>query len=121
MLKIKADAFFLGVSSWICRTLSCCTVNLGHIPGRTATHPDREPVDPTADLITIDGTLQFCSDIGLGPEDVLFLALAYELRSPRMGEWSRKGWIEGWKALGCVLFVEFNYVSFSPVTLHLQG
>lgn len=53
-------------------------------------------------MISIDGTLQFCADLDLAPEDVLLLALAYELHSPRMGEWPRKGWIDGWKALGCV-------------------
>lgn len=66
---------------------------------------DREPVDPTADLIAIDGTLQFCTEIDLTPEDVLLLAIAHELKSPRMGEWTRKGWVDGWKALGCVLLL----------------
>lgn len=27
------------------------------------------------------------------------LAVAYELKSPRMGIWTRPGWIEGWKSL----------------------
>jgi DCN1-like protein 1/2 len=35
------------------------------------------------------------------PEDVVLLAIAFELKSPRVGEWSRKGWVEGWKSLGC--------------------
>lgn len=39
----------------------------------------------------------------MDPEDVVLLAVAYDLKSPRMGEWSRKGWLEGWKALGCVV------------------
>jgi DCN1-like protein 1/2 len=34
------------------------------------------------------------------PEDVVLLAVAYELKSPRVGEWTRKGWVDGWKAIG---------------------
>lgn len=37
----------------------------------------------------------------MDPEDVVLLAIAYELKSPRIGEWNRKGWMDGWKALGC--------------------
>jgi DCN1-like protein 1/2 len=38
------------------------------------------------------------------------LAVAFELGSPRIGEWDRKGWTNGWKRLG--------YVSLVP---HLPG
>ncbi|KAF9450513.1 DUF298-domain-containing protein [Macrolepiota fuliginosa MF-IS2] len=29
------------------------------------------------------------------------LAVAYELKSPRMGTWTKQGWIDGWKGLRC--------------------
>jgi DCN1-like protein 1/2 len=67
------------------------------------TAADEEPADPTADIITFDGTQVFCDDLGVAPDDIVFLALAYELKSPRMGEWTRKGWLEGWRNMGCVL------------------
>jgi DCN1-like protein 1/2 len=53
-------------------------------------------------MITFDGTQAFCEDIGVSPEDVVLLSLAYELKSVTLGEWPRKGWIDGCKALGCV-------------------
>ncbi|KAH8822657.1 defective in Cullin neddylation protein 1 [Flagelloscypha sp. PMI_526] len=53
-----------------------------------------------SDSIAIDGTIQFCSDLGVDPEDVVLLPVAFELKSPRMGEWTRKEWVEGWKNLG---------------------
>ncbi|PPR02288.1 hypothetical protein CVT24_011626 [Panaeolus cyanescens] len=56
--------------------------------------------DPDGDEITIDGTIKLCSDLGVDPEDVVLLAIAYELKSPRVGEWTRKGWVDGWKAIG---------------------
>ncbi|PCH43160.1 DUF298-domain-containing protein [Wolfiporia cocos MD-104 SS10] len=56
--------------------------------------------DPDAEEITVDGTIRLCQDLCVDPEDVVLLAVAYELRSPRMGEWSRKGWVDGWRALG---------------------
>ncbi|EMD30905.1 hypothetical protein CERSUDRAFT_60717, partial [Gelatoporia subvermispora B] len=57
--------------------------------------------DPDGEDIGVDGTIKFCEDLSVNPEDVVLLAVAYELKSPRMGEWSRKGWVDGWKALGC--------------------
>lgn len=67
-----------------------------HLPGQWT--------EPDGDDITIDGTIKLCEDLGVDPEDVVLLAVAYELKSPAMGQWTRKGWTEGWKALGCVLY-----------------
>ncbi|KIY48533.1 DUF298-domain-containing protein [Fistulina hepatica ATCC 64428] len=53
------------------------------------------------DHIGAQGTIDLCVDLGVDPEDVVMLAVAYELKSPRLGEWHRQGWIDGWKALGC--------------------
>ena len=48
----------------------------------------------------MDGTIKLCEELGVDPEDVVLLAVAYELKSPAMGQWTRKGWTDGWKALG---------------------
>jgi hypothetical protein len=40
------------------------------------------------------------------------LAIAYELKSPRVGEWNKKGWIEGWKNVGYV-FILFSCISYT--------
>ena len=50
--------------------------------------------------ITVDGTLDLCSDLGVDPEDVVLLAVAYELQSPRVGRWKKTGWVQGWRNLG---------------------
>jgi len=57
--------------------------------------------DPDGDDITVDGTIRLCQDLGVDPEDVVLLAVAYELKSPRMAQWNRAGWLEGWKSIGC--------------------
>lgn len=57
--------------------------------------------DPSGDDISIDGTIQLCQDLKVDPENVVLLAVAYELKSPRVGEWNKKGWVEGWSRLGC--------------------
>jgi DCN1-like protein 1/2 len=54
-------------------------------------------------MITFEGTTLFCEELGITPDDIVVLALAYELKSPRMGEWPRKQWIDGWKSLGLVI------------------
>ncbi|THH04418.1 hypothetical protein EW145_g5538 [Phellinidium pouzarii] len=56
--------------------------------------------DPHEDEITIDGTIKLCEDLGVNPENVVLLAVAYELKSPSMGTWTRKGWVDGWRSLG---------------------
>ena len=62
--------------------------------------PIRVSTDPDGEDITIDGTIKLCQDLDVDPEDVVLLAVAYELKSPSMGQWERKGWVDGWKALG---------------------
>ncbi|GAW06761.1 defective in Cullin neddylation protein 1 [Lentinula edodes] len=51
--------------------------------------------------ITINGTIKLCEDLEKDPEDVVLLAVAYELKAPEIGRWTRKGWVDGWKANGC--------------------
>jgi len=36
----------------------------------------------------------------VNPEDVVLLAVAYELKSPGIGQWTKAGWMEGWKNIG---------------------
>lgn len=48
----------------------------------------------------MDGTIKLCQDLDVDPEDVVLLAVAFELKSPGMGQWTRKGWVDGWKAIG---------------------
>ncbi|CCO34226.1 DCN1-like protein 1 AltName: Full=DCUN1 domain-containing protein 1 [Rhizoctonia solani AG-1 IB] len=57
--------------------------------------------DPDSSNIGINGTIQWCEDLGVDPEDVSLLAVACELKSPTVGEWTRNGFVDGWKRLGC--------------------
>ncbi|KAJ8073023.1 Scaffold-type E3 ligase [Marasmius tenuissimus] len=66
--------------------------------------------DPEGDEITADGTIKFCTDLEVDPEDVVLLAIALELKSPRLAEWSKKGWTDGWKELGCDSIVAMKAV-----------
>lgn len=45
--------------------------------------------------------MEWCEDLGVNPEDVVLLPIAYELKSPSVGSFPRKPWIDGWKSLGC--------------------
>ena len=56
--------------------------------------------EPDSDEIGADGTISLCEDLEVDPEDVVLLAVAYELKSPSLGRWTKSGWIEGWKSLG---------------------
>lgn len=44
--------------------------------------------------------MQLYTDLAVDPDDIVLLAIAYELKSPRVGEWTRRGWIEGLRNLG---------------------
>jgi DCN1-like protein 1/2 len=50
----------------------------------------------------IDGTIAYCQDLGVEPEDVVMLGIAWITKAPTMGRFGKKGWIEGWKDLRCV-------------------
>ena len=45
--------------------------------------------------------MKLCEDLQVDPEDVVMLAIAYELKSPGVCVWNRKGWTDGWKVLQC--------------------
>ncbi|KAG8812064.1 Scaffold-type E3 ligase [Serendipita sp. 401] len=64
--------------------------------------------EPDEADIGIDGTIKLCKDLGVEPEDVVMLAVAYELKSPRVGEWTKEGWTEGWKKLNCDSIVQMR-------------
>ncbi|PVF99586.1 putative SCRO protein [Serendipita vermifera] len=72
----------------------CRSTLLSYSLGVVKHHPD-------SDIISIDGTIKLCESLGVDPEDVVMLAVAYELKSPRVGEWTKQGWIDGWKKLSC--------------------
>jgi len=57
--------------------------------------------DPEGDEINVEGTLKWCQDLCVDPEDVVLLPIAYELKSPSVGSFPRKPWIDGWRSLGC--------------------
>jgi len=56
--------------------------------------------ESSTNIIAADGTIRFCEDLEVDPEDPVLLALAYELKSGRLGEWNKQGWVDGWKNLG---------------------
>jgi DCN1-like protein 1/2 len=72
----------------------------------------------------VDGTLDFCSDLGVDPEDVVLLAVACELQSPSVGRWKKASWMQGWRGLGYVSFLVPFLLSFpasSPFLILLIG
>ena len=50
----------------------------------------------------MDGTMQYCRDLGVDPEDVVFLALACFTKAPTMGRFTRRSWVEAWQSVGSV-------------------
>jgi len=66
-------------------------------------------IEADSDKISVDGTLQLCDHLGTDAEDVALLALALELKSPAPGEWERKGWIDGWRALGYAFHINASF------------
>jgi len=57
-----------------------------------------EPSDPE-DTMTVNGVMKFLPAIGVGLEEETVLVLAEALKAPTMGEFTREGFVEGWKAL----------------------
>jgi DCN1-like protein 1/2 len=47
------------------------------------------------DLISVEGTMQLCQDLGIEPTDLDFLLLSYQLGSERMGEFTQEAFTKG--------------------------
>lgn len=58
----------------------------------------KDPENPT--IILIDGTLAYLEDLGFDPEDVISLTLAYVLKSPQTGEFSKQEFLDVWSDVG---------------------
>lgn len=55
--------------------------------------------ESTADEINIEGTMEYCQELDVSPEDVVLLALSFYLESPTMGKFTREGFVNGWRTL----------------------
>lgn len=64
-------------------------------------YADKE--DP--DDLGIDGTITFIQDLGVDLEDLVAVALAFKLHSPRLGVFPRSLFILGWVELGYVYWI----------------
>ncbi|KAI9476591.1 MAG: Cullin binding-domain-containing protein [Benjaminiella poitrasii] len=51
--------------------------------------------DQEKDLISIDGTMKLCEDLGIEPTQLEFLLLSHQLGSERIGEFKRDGFVKG--------------------------
>ncbi|KAJ3568577.1 hypothetical protein NP233_g5618 [Leucocoprinus birnbaumii] len=101
-LEAAIDAFYNDPTSASSSSLSNSTsrtLSTAEISRLFNNYKDKD--DKDSQEISFDGTIEFCQDLGVDPEDVVLLALAFELESPRMGIWTKQGWIEGWKRLRC--------------------
>lgn len=57
----------------------------------------KDPESP--ETIQVDGTLAYLEDLGFDPEHLISLTLAYVLKSPQMGEFTRLSFLEMWTQL----------------------
>ncbi|GAA5840362.1 hypothetical protein JCM11251_006706 [Rhodosporidiobolus azoricus] len=69
--------------------------------------------DPSnSEEISMDGTMLYCQDLEVDPEDIVMLALACFTGAPTMGRFSRKAWLEAWQTVRCdTLELQRNHVS----------
>ena len=79
---------------------------------RSEPHAHADPSQPNE--ISMDGTMQYCADLGVDPSEVIMLALAWFTKAPTMGRFSKREWVEAWQAIGSV-FPPFPF--FFPLAL----
>lgn len=74
--------------------------------GGLTVHPD--DVENKPDMIGIEGAMKYLGDIGVQLDEVACFAIAELLQSPSMGEFTRPGFLAGWKsAKYCFSFLCF--------------
>ena len=57
--------------------------------------PDNAAEEP--DMIGIEGSMRYLTDLGVKLDDVVVLAILTELGAPTMGEFTRDGFVSGWQ------------------------
>ncbi|KAL2221981.1 Cullin binding-domain-containing protein [Thermoascus aurantiacus ATCC 26904] len=61
----------------------------------------RDAPEDNPDAIGIEGAMKFLGDIRVQLDEVACFGVAELLKSPSMGEFTREGFVEGWKTAGC--------------------
>lgn len=54
---------------------------------------------PGGQEMNIDGTMEYCEELGVSPEDVALLPLSFYLASPTMGKFNKAAFVDGWRVL----------------------
>lgn len=65
------------------------------------------PDDP--DTLGPEGMEKFCEDIGVEPENVVMLVLAYKMQARQMGFFTKEEWLKGFSDLGCDSIQKLQY------------
>jgi len=63
----------------------------------THSYSHLDPQDPN--IISLDGTIQYCEDLDINPEDPILLVVCHHLKAPSMGTFTKKEFIQGWKSI----------------------
>ncbi|KAL1995110.1 hypothetical protein VTN49DRAFT_1297 [Thermomyces lanuginosus] len=61
----------------------------------------RDAPEDNPDSIGIDGAMKFFGDIKVELDEVACFGVAELLKCPSMGEFTREGFVNGWKSVGC--------------------
>ncbi|SDA02409.1 BZ3501_MvSof-1269-A2-R1_Chr12-3g03581 [Microbotryum saponariae] len=71
------------------------------------------------DEIHFEGTIRYCEDLGIAPEDIVMLAVAWLTKAPTMGHFSKKGWTDGWReARRDTIELQRSYIDRLRADLH---
>lgn len=54
------------------------------------------------DKVGVDGTMAYLQELGLNLEDASILVPLEIIQAPFLAQMSKEGFVEGWKAIGCV-------------------
>lgn len=63
-------------------------------------HADVVGTSDDENTITIDGTMAYLMELGANLENAEFLVVMEIVQAPGLGELSRNGFVEGWRATG---------------------
>jgi len=89
------DAYFQGTQSQSGRS----SVTVSSLNKIFDSYRDASAHNP--DSIGIEGVMKYFSDIKIELDEVACFGIAELLKSPTMGEFTREGFVEGWKLVGC--------------------
>ena len=103
-VQLALDKYFESQSTITTRSSSGADAKKQRLDDQSVAKLFAEYKDPKEEAILVEGTEKLCSDLGVAPDDVALLVLAWHFQLEKMCCFTRQEFTKGMAKLGFVLY-----------------